>query len=441
MKKPRTPPPVQSYLEKRPSAELLRVNEDGLVDGEYLHWDELRHRQPPAGVTAELWWAAVRFSRYVRRRDVPLRGSAGGAPVFSYVPTSKVDDAQHWIDLIAGGRIEMPPELTTPESKDRYYVSSLIEEAITSSQLEGASTTRRVAEQILRDGRSPRDRSERMILNNFSTMKRIGQLRSKPLTPAIVFELHRLITDGAIDDPSAAGRLRRADEAVAVMDEYGEIFHEPPPADELAARLDAMCSFANGDTPAAFLHPFVRAMILHFWLAYDHPFVDGNGRTARSLFYWAMLRSGYWLFEYVSISQVILRAPSLYYRAFLFTEHDENDLTYFLHHHIDVVRKAVDQLHDHVRRRAREMQQLDAKLGDMDELNHRQRELLADALRHPSRRYTIEAHRSSHDVAYATARSDLEDLASRGLFRRLKQGKRYTYRAVEDLESRLGRPA
>ena len=58
-----------------------------------------------------------------------------------------------------------------------------------------------------------------------------------------------------------------------------------------------------------FIHPMIRSIILHFWLAYDHPFVDGNGRTARALFYWSMLRHGYWLFEFISISQIILKGP------------------------------------------------------------------------------------------------------------------------------------
>lgn len=61
--------------------------------------------------------------------------------------------------------------------------------------------------------------------------------------------------------------------------------------------MTAMCAFPNGHLPDTFIHPAIRAIILHFWLGYDHPFVDGNGRTARALFYWAMLRQNYSLFE------------------------------------------------------------------------------------------------------------------------------------------------
>ena len=115
---------------------------------------------------------------------------------------------------------------------------------------------------------------------------------------------------------------------------YDEIFHDPPPAEQLDERMAAMCDFANGKIPNHFIHPVVRAIILHFWLAYDHPFVDGNGRTARALFYWLMLRNNYWLFEFISISQIIRKAPIKYGRAFLYTETDDNDLTYFILYHL-----------------------------------------------------------------------------------------------------------
>ena len=147
------------------------------------------------------------------------------------------------------------PEQITPETKDRYCVRSLIEEATTSSQLEGAATTRRVAKDMIRSGRRPRDRSEKMILNNYLTMQRIGEIKNEPLTPDLVFQIHRLVTDGTLDDVTAAGRFRRDDESVRVEDAYGEVFHEPPPASELDERLAAMCDFANGKTPSEFVHP------------------------------------------------------------------------------------------------------------------------------------------------------------------------------------------
>ena len=112
-----------------------------------------------------------------------------------------------------------------------------------------------------------------------------------------------------------------------------------------------MCDFANGKTPGEFVHPAIRSIILHFWLAYDHPFLDGNGRTARALFYWSMLHHHYWLCEFISISHLILKAPAEYERAFLYTETDDNDLTYFIIYHLKLIRRAVDELHKYIARK------------------------------------------------------------------------------------------
>ena len=64
-------------------------------------------------------------------------------------------------------------------ARERYVISSLIEEAITSSQLEGAMTTREVAKDLLRSGRKPRTKDERMILNNYRGMLRVREVRHK----------------------------------------------------------------------------------------------------------------------------------------------------------------------------------------------------------------------------------------------------------------------
>ena len=97
---------------------------------------------------------------------------------------------------------------------------------------------------MLREGRAPRDRSERMIKNNFEGMRLLQELRERPLTPEVVFRLHRVLTEGTIDDPDAAGRFRREDEHIVIEDETGTLLHVPPRARELSARLEA-ASFAR----------------------------------------------------------------------------------------------------------------------------------------------------------------------------------------------------
>ena len=148
-----------------------------------------------------------------------------------------------------------------------------------------------------------------------------------------------------------------------------------------------------------------------------------------------MLRHGYWLAEFLSISRVIKKAPSQYARAFLHSETDTNDLTYFLVHQLDVIREAFQALRVYLERKAKELREGERLLKDGTGVNHRQRTLLADALRHPDRRYTIEAHRREHGVVYQTARQDLLALVEAGYLVQTTIGHKFYF----DVSPKLGR--
>jgi Fic family protein len=376
----------------------------------------------------------MKLGRVTLWKPTPLL-DRDGRP-FQYGMPDPVLEQLHYIDRNASGQIDIGEEVTNPSTRTRYIVNSLMEEAITSSQLEGATTTREVAQDMIRSGRDPRDRSERMILNNYLAMNRIRDLRNARLTAEIVFELHRILTEGTLDHPDAAGRFRRPDEAIAVWDERTkQVLHQPPPAEELEERLAKMCDFANATE--RFMHPVIRAIILHFWLAYDHPFYDGNGRTARALFYWLMLREGYWLAEYISISAILKRAPVKYGRAFLYVETDDNDLTYFVLSQLRVIRSAIDGLRQYLMRKVEEVRETQVLLRQSDNLNHRQLALLSHAIRNPGFEYSIRSHRASHGVVYETARADLLHLVELGFLNKRTSGNSYRFIAPADLHRRL----
>jgi len=440
MKIPKKPPETQEIWDKIKGDQELIPKIFGetpalTVRGKYLHWDKLIYRQPPKGLTHEEWWFALKIKRRNLFKEVPLNDKKGEP--FKYLEVDPIPEILHRIDQGAGGFIQMPKQITNPDTRDQYYVSSLIQEAITSSQLEGAATTRKVAKEMIRTGRPPRDKNEQMILNNFIAMQQIGKIKDEALSEELIFGIHRLVTDRTLDDASEGGRFRAADEPIHVSDMYNEVFHSPPLASELKDRMSAMCDFANGKTPKHFIHPVIRAVILHFWLAYDHPFVDGNGRTTRALFYWSMLRSNFRLFEFISISQIIRKAPIKYARAFLHTETDDNDLTYFILYHLDVIRRAIKELHEYIKRKTEKLHLIERELRGVAILNHRQLALIGHALRHPHQRYTIKSHQTSHNVVYQTSRLDLFDLAGRGLLTSQKIGKRWYFTAANDLEEKL----
>lgn len=427
MKKPMPPPDYRKIFSEIDPQRFFAAlqHSQPLPNGKYRHWDNLRHLQPPEGLTHEEWWGAVKFARAPLLRKVPL-STANGAP-FHYCVPDPVQEKLHKIDSLASGRIAMSEQVTNPETRDRYLVNSLMEEAITSSQLEGAATTRQVAADMIRSGRKPKDQGEKMILNNYMAMSHVRELARHELTPDSVLDMHRLLTEDTLEDPNDAGRIQTdQSKRVVVADGYEDlVLHTPPPVDQLPGRLQKMCEFANRkEEKGYFLHPIIRSIILHFWLAYDHPFADGNGRTARMLFYWSMIRHGYWLFEYISISRILKSAPAKYKMAYLLTETDDNDLTYFILYQLEVMVQGIRELETYLEKKVAAVRSVEQKIRASEGMNHRQLALLSHALRHPQAEYSIKSHQRSHNVAYATARSDLFQLVEAGYLEAVRSGKR-----------------
>lgn len=442
MKIPQAPPTIAELLARGVGDKLYEILPSGigkLPNDRYLHWDELKRRPTPdSRFNNEEWWLATKLTRDVSRRRLPFTDKDGNH--FSYTDSSYLYRLLHKIDQDAGGGIGMPEHVTGPEERNRYLARSLMEEAITSSQLEGAATTRRVAKEMLRSGRQPRNQSERMIFNNFRAMEFVRELSGESLSMPMLLELQRIVMEDT-EQSDVAGRFRRESENVNVVDvRDNEVLHSPPRADELHRRMERLIDFANSEKDEEFIHPVIKAIILHFIIGYDHPFVDGNGRTARALFYWSMARSGYWLAEFLSISTVLRKAPTKYARAYLFSETDENDVTYFLDYNLQVILRSLRELNEYLQRKANQIK--DERLileqaGIAESLNRRQLALLGSMRTNPGLLYTIESHRRSHGVTYQTARTDLLRLAELELLNTEKSGRKFVFRLTQDFETRL----
>jgi Fic family protein len=442
MKIPQTSPDLEQIFKKVKQTEMKLVfqNPSPLPAGKYLHWDDALRREPPEGLSHEAWWASVLLGRNALMQALPLLDKSGKP--FKFATPSPVLIDLHHIDRDATGQINSSASEPFHEDPNHYLMSSLIEEAITSSQLEGASTTRQVAAEMLRAGRKPRDHSEAMIFNNYRAMEHLRSLKKEAITPEQILELHRILTEGTLEDPKDAGRLRKTDDVHVVDARDHTIIHKPPAFAELPKRLERLCIFANADESSLpFVHPVLRAILLHFMIGYDHPFVDGNGRTARALFYWSLARSGYWLMEYTSISHILRKAPAKYMRAYLYTETDNNDTTYFLLHQLSTIRRAIVALQEYLARKVGEQKETERLLSASPKLrsrfNHRQVALLTHALKSPGEGYRVDAHQRSHNVVYQTARNDLLDLHAPGLLEKQKQGNAFVFFAPEDLRERL----
>ncbi|MBX9670528.1 MAG: Fic family protein [Candidatus Obscuribacterales bacterium] len=399
---------------------------------EYAHWHRFRYYKIPQGLSHEEAWALVKFGRQANLKKAPFTDKNGG-PFFYWIPDS-LQRHLHDVDVWAGGNLITDTSSPLP-GREQFVIRSLMEEAIASSQLEGAATTTQKAKELLRTGRKPKDRHEQMILNNWETMQFIREKKKARLTEELVREIHQRITEETLDHPKDSGQLRENNDIVV---EYkGETIHIPPDFESLPARMKAFCDFANDNAESKWIHPVVKAVILHFWLAYDHPFNDGNGRTARALMYWYLLSRDYLLFEYLAISRYMQKAPSQYVRAYLYSETDDNDLTYFLTYNLKATKQACEDVQNYIQRKQKEMAGLSSALKKYPGLNFRQRSLLSHAIQHPHEIYTFDTHRNAHGIVYQTSRNDLLYLADKGFLKKEKRGKEFVFIQADKMMDRL----
>jgi Fic family protein len=445
MKVPAKPPTLPELLGELVNEGASKLTEvvgsdlDKQPEGRYVHWDELRYLPLSHGFTHRQWWLAIKMAR---RANHPLPFADTKRTSFTYAVPDNVLKLIHEIDRDASGRIEVPELVTSSDTRDRYLVNSLIEESITSSQLEGAATTHKVAKEMLRQGRKPRNHGEQMIYNNYAAMQFIRTHKHLPLTPSLILELQSIMTDLTLEGPTATGRWRRSDEDVRVVDERNhEVLYVPPPADQVDARIAELCSFANAAHESPFIHPVIKAITIHFMMGWIHPFVDGNGRTARALFYLAMAKSGYWLIEFTSISRIIKKAPAQYARAYLHTETDDNDLTYFVEHQLHVICTAIKALHTYLANKSREIADTRRLIASSpklkDKLNHRQLAVMDHLLKQSHAVYRIQEHKNAFQVTYQTARTDLLTLVDLGLLEKHRNGKAFIFQMPKKLREKL----
>lgn len=432
MKIPQTPPFLMKHLV---GDGLLRaLKEVALLlpktpPDDYLHWDKIRYRPLPDGFEShEIYWKCLKLLRLPRRIPLSLVGKGGASQGF--VLHDEVQRGLIDADSYLRGVSDMREPLS-PAARDVWIAQSLMEdEAIHSSMLEGAATTRREAKRMLHQKRRPKSHGERMVLNNYRAMRYVREHKNDKLSEAMICELHRMITADTLKTADDAGRFRAVDD-----DNFGvwdntrnRLLFRPPPVGELPGRMRALCEFANAPHQSnPFIHPVVRAIILHFQIGHDHPFVDGNGRTARALFYWLMLKGGYWLAEHTSISGIFLRAPSKYARAYLYAETDDGDLTYFILHQLRTLTRATKQMREYINARIRRIQTVRPALRKARGLNMRQIAFLEYALKHAPRDYTVREHQSYHNITPKTARTDLRGLAAAGYLEMRLQGKAHLF--------------
>lgn len=395
------------------SALVEKINE------RYDFWSDVKYEKPSIPISPQELWAFVKASRMKNRMLVwPQYG-------IHMSVTNHMQRICHEFDMNFGG--SWGTSSLIPEgNKNQYLISSLMEEAISSSQMEGASTTRKVAKEMLRKKITPKDKSQQMIFNNYQTIHFIVENKDKPLTEEMLLRIHGLMTEGTLDRPEDAGRFRSNDDVVVEDGITHEIVHTPPSYRDIPDFITDLCDFFNEEKAKVFIHPIIRGIIIHFMLAYMHPFVDGNGRTARALFYWYMLKRGYWLTEYLSISRIIARSKKAYEKSYLHVEADQNDIGYFVVYNLRVLDLAFKDLQHYIKRKTAIQKQASAFLR-IGNVNERQAEIIRVFYENQEKVITVKDVQAKFGISPTTAKNDIIGLVNMGIleeiaFNKVKRG-------------------
>lgn len=403
-----------------------------LNDTKYYYYDKWKYWATDWGMDPQQLWSGVKTARIGQKSLV-----ISHLPGFSFKVNTPavVQEYLHTFDMNLGGNLQGDTVIPS-DDKDRYLISSLMEEAIASSQLEGAATTRKVAKEMLENNRKPRNHSEQMILNNYEAMKWIVAHKEEPFTIERIKTLQAIITKDTIhvEEP---GTFRTTDDINVVDVQTGAVLYTPPEAKQLDELMVAFCKFANDEFKLPFfLHPVTRGIIVHFLMGYIHPFPDGNGRTARTVFYWYLLKHGYWLIEYMSVSRIILHSKAQYAKAYLYTEQDDNDLTYFIIYNLKCIDKALDELRHYIKRKTAEKQNALTLLRHTS-FNERQIILLQELMQDSTLFFTVQQVQNKFGVSNQTARNDLNGLAEQGVFEERRTGHRIQFLPRPDFMKKI----
>lgn len=406
------------------SAMLLTPNDKvqevvNKVNETFEYWDTIKYKRCPEGCTPQQLWT------YVKAARVKSMMSVWGKYGITLTLTNQMQRMCHEIDMNWGGSWGTD-SIIGDENKEQYLVGSLMEEAIYSSQMEGAATTRKVAKEMLRKKMTPKDKSQQMIANNYQTIQFIVSHKDALLTPELLLQIHQLMTEHTMQNPQEAGCFRSNNDVVVENGITHETVHIPPTYEEIPNFVADLCRFFNEQDAPQFIHPIIRGIIIHFMVAYVHPFADGNGRTARALFYWYMLKQGYWLTEYLSISRVIAKSKKSYEKAFLYTEADDMDMGYFVAYNMRVLQQSFKQLQDYIKRKQEEKRAANSFLR-IGNINTRQAQIIKMFADDSNLVVTIADLQAKFLVSPTTAKADVVGLMNMGLlaeisFNKVKKG-------------------
>ena len=378
----------------------------------YLTTEEIKYRLKQQGKTDVEWESVSQEIIFTRKTGAITLFLNSMEPKFWFYPADVIHKKIHEIEVLGKDLYEQINR-NAPFRND-FLLDAAIEEAIASAIYEGAHSTRAQAEQLIASGLRPKNKDEWMLINNFKAMKWVKDNRKKSLTSDVILNLHRIVTENTLegDDVNFQGKFRNDTVFVGP--------HEGIKYTKIEQAIEEMIQIITHNP--RYIHPLLKGILVHYFMGYIHPFFDGNGRTARALFYFKSIRNNLNYVELLSVSAYLRIHGKQYENSFLKVKENEYDLTYFIDFCLDSMCSALKE----VSRKINYLLRM-ADLKDRFELSQNQVGLIQRMALHKFRTINIEEYAQLISKSREFARQELKALLDVNLVFEIKLGKKLVY--------------
>ena len=139
--------------------------------------------------------------------------------------------------------------------------------------------------QLLEKKRKVKNNSFQMILNNYKTMEYIVENKDLTLDKDQLLNVHKMIVKNTLKTTKYEEKFRSSNDVHVADLTTNELIYQPPNYVDIEELINQLCNFCNDKQYSKYyIHPIIKAIIIHFMIDFIHPFVDENGRTARAIF-------------------------------------------------------------------------------------------------------------------------------------------------------------
>ncbi|MFT3902207.1 MAG: Fic family protein [Niabella sp.] len=392
------------------------------INNNYLHGDKVANMQfadVPLPNT-EIWQRAkaAREQGFTRRFQI-------GGNYFNWYISNGLEAVLHELDIaLAGGLIVK--ENLREKDEHPFFINAVTDESIASAQLSGHNIAKKTAREMLLKKRPEANKNEQATYNIFQAVQQLGDAKNEPLSPERLLQMQQQLGKNVLRKKSVeAWRAKDTIKSHVFKNIPG---YALPPVATLPDAMQQFCDFYNDVNQTVFIHPVVKSAIIHYLVIYLKPFADGNGRLARLLAHGYLLRKGYWVMDYISVTHAISRLKPQYSKTLVLSASDGNQLGYFIHYYIQCLRMAYPSLRQSLQKKV-----LQASVGNFKKvtgLNERQAAVLQWLTEDAAKIVTIRELRSGFGVSKETARTDLNLLQEKGFLKTYNLNKK-TYAFIK----------